>query len=142
MLWIHPIWQASATIVAVYAFFLGFSRFRASHLKHKTKFNWKRHVRFGTVALTAWLIGMAGGLAMVALNFPTIFITGTHAKVGAAMGVLVVIGLSSGVYMNKFKKKRRLLPLIHGVNNFILLLLAFSQAWTGRRFLAFFMLDN
>ena len=57
--------------------------------------------------------------------------TGTHGKTALVMLPLLLFGLISGIYMNQVKKKRRFLPLLHGANNLVVIILALSQIRTG-----------
>jgi len=94
-------------------------------------FKWKRHVLFGAIALSALLIGMFGGMTLVYLYWKTFLMTGAHGRTAMVMLPLLLFGLGSGILMNRVKKKRKILPLIHGINNLILILLALSQIKTG-----------
>jgi len=58
-------------------------------------------------------------------------VTGTHGKVALVMLPLVLFGLFSGLYMDLRKKNRTLLPLLHGINNMVVLALAGYQITTG-----------
>lgn len=131
MLFFHPLLQLSANLMAVYVFFLGVQRFRTLHLKQKEQFNWKRHVFLGKIALFAWMAGMLGGAGMVYITWHGFLITGSHGNVALVMLPLILFGLISGLYMNRKKKKRRLLPLAHGVNNLAILALALYQLFSG-----------
>jgi hypothetical protein len=53
---------------------------------------------------------------------------------------LIVFGMTSGVYMDKKKARRTLLPLLHGSCNLILLIMAFLQIRTGWQVLKDFIL--
>ncbi|MBW2641749.1 MAG: DUF4079 family protein [Deltaproteobacteria bacterium] len=131
MLVIHPIIQLSATLMALYVFYLGFQRFRSLHFKQKVKFNWKRHVFLGKIAMVSWLAGMAGGICVAYLYWHRFLITGTHGKLAIVMLPLILFGLFSGLYMNRVKKKRKLLPFVHGFVNLIVLILSLYQISTG-----------
>ena len=127
----HPIWQAAATVLAATALAEGLKRFRFLHLKQKTNFNWKKHVRTGQLALAGWALGWAGGFITVKMNWPGVFVTGPHALIALIMAPLLIFGLASGLYLDRVKKKRKALPLIHGINNALLILLALVQVQTG-----------
>jgi hypothetical protein len=131
MLFLHPVLQLSVNLLAVYVFFIGVQRFRLLHLKQKAKFDWKRHVLLGKIVLLAWPAGMLGGAGMAYITWHGFLITGTHGKVALVMLPLIFFGLFSGLYMNRKKKKRGLLPLVHGVNNMALLALALYQVFSG-----------
>ncbi|MBW1797395.1 MAG: DUF4079 domain-containing protein [Deltaproteobacteria bacterium] len=131
MLVIHPIIQLSATLLAVYVFYLGVQRFRFLHLDQKALFQWKRHVALGEIALGVLLAGMLGGMVMVYVYWHGVIITGIHGKVALVMVPFIAFGFVSGLYMNRKKKKRRLLPFIHGLNNLFVLVMALSQIVSG-----------
>ncbi|MFW6115281.1 MAG: DUF4079 family protein [Thermodesulfobacteriota bacterium] len=131
MLWVHPIIQVSAIILAWYVFYLGAQRFRSLHLHQGAVFKWRRHVALGGIAFAVLLAGIAGGMAMVYLHWQGFLMTRIHGVMGLIMVPFIVFGMGTGLYMNSRKKKRRILPLIHGLNNLIVLILAFVQAATG-----------
>ena len=127
----HPVIQVLATLLAGYVLWLGLQRFRSLHWRQKVAFKWKAHVNLGIVTLGLWLAGLVGGLVMARVWWHGFLITGTHGKVALAMLPLLLFGLFSGLYMDRRKKKRRALPLLHGSNNLLLLILASYQAYTG-----------
>lgn len=132
LLILHPILQLSAIVMAIYVFFLGMQRFRFLHLKQKVTFNWKRHVLLGKITMVSWLAGMFGGISMVYVYWHGFLITGAHGKLALlVMLPLILFGLFSGLYMNRVKKKRQWLTLIHGLNNLIVLGLALYQIYSG-----------
>ena len=133
MFLIHPIFQSIGILIVLYVWVLGFSRFRSLHLKQKSRFNWKNHVRFAIIGTGILLMGIAGGLYMVKSSWHGILITGIHAQTGVLILFFILFAIGSGVYMDKKRKKRKILPLIHGISNTMLLLLSFSQVYTGIR---------
>ncbi len=139
---IHPIVQGCAILLSLYVAFLGLQRFLMLHLKQKRRFLWKRHVRFGLVALIALLAGIAGGLSVVRLSWNKFLITGSHGITGLILVPLIVFGIITGVAMNKKKKKRRLLPLLHGINNTLIILVGLIQIHTGFEVYTAFVLGN
>ena len=85
----------------------------------------------GTIALGVLLAGMAGGIAIVYITWHGLFITGIHGKVALVMVPFIIFGLISGLYMNQKKKKRRILPFVHGLNNLVVLIMGISQIISG-----------
>ena len=85
----------------------------------------------GEIALGILLAGMTGGIIAVYSTWHGLFITGIHGMVALVMTPLIIFGLLSGLYMNHAKKKRRILPFIHGLNNLVILLMAISQIISG-----------
>ena len=131
MLSIHPIVQCFAMLFALYVFFVGLQRFRVLHLNHKVVFHWRRHVVLGEIALGVLLAGMAGGIFVVYITWHGLFITGIHGMVALFMVPFIIFGFITGLYMNHTKRKRKILPFIHGLNNLVVLIMAVSQIISG-----------
>jgi hypothetical protein len=131
MLLIHPIVQGTMILLTFYVLFLGLQRFRSQHLGQRAPFKWKRHVRLGLTALAIILGGLFWGAAMTATYWGGPFMVGVHATVGVVIGILILVGIGTGLYMNARKRKRTLLPLLHGLNNLVIIGLGVSQAVTG-----------
>jgi len=131
MFYIHPALQFTGILFALFVFKLGIARFRMIHLKQKIRFKWKQHVRFGISATIIWLTGILGGLYIVKTSWYSFMITGLHAKIGLLMMPFILFAFVTGIYMDKNKKKRTVLPLVHGIFNTALLILAFVQIYTG-----------
>ena len=85
----------------------------------------------GETTLGVLLAGMAGGIAVVYNTWHGLFITGIHGKVALAMAPFIIFGLVSGLYMNHKKRKRRILPFVHGLNNLVVLIMAIGQIISG-----------
>lgn len=132
MLYIHPAIQIIAILLAVYALFLGLPRVVSLHLGQKRRFARERHVRVGTLSLVLMILGTIGGLAMARIYWSGWLVTGEHAEHGLLMLPLMLFGLVSGQFMARSPRPRKLLPLLHALNNLALLGLAFHQAWEGR----------
>lgn len=96
----------------------------------------------GEIALGVLLAGMVGGIAIVYISWHGLFITGIHGKVALAMAPFIIFGLVSGLYMNHKKRKRRILPFVHGLNNLVVLIMALSQVITGFRVYRAFVLGG
>lgn len=142
MLFIHPIIQLSAVMLTLYVFYLGVQRFRSLHLNQKTLFRWKRHVLLGKIALLALSGGMIGGMTMVYFYWHGFLITGFHGRAALLMTPFIIFGAASGLYINHNKKKQTALPIIHGLSNLVLLILALTQAVTGWRVYMMFVLGR
>jgi uncharacterized membrane protein YozB (DUF420 family) len=128
---IHPIFQSLGTLIALYVMKLGISRFQMVHFNQKTRFNWKQHVRLGLIAAAIWLMGTFGGLYTAQINWGGWAVTGSHAQIGLVMIPFILFAIGSGLYMDRRKRKRKVLPLIHAILNTVMLLLAFLQIYTG-----------
>lgn len=140
MLWIHPVIQALATILAIIVLYQGYVRFMFVHFKKKGMFPWKKHVKFGLVTMTLWITGLALGAYMTHTYWSILGATEWHYYVGFAMLPGGLFGIGSGILMDKVKKKRKVLPLLHGINNLILCLCAFYQVYSGVVVIQNFML--
>ncbi|MGD8564002.1 MAG: hypothetical protein PVG03_15785 [Desulfarculaceae bacterium] len=139
MLYLHPIWQVAATLAAAWALWLGLARLGSLHLGRKAVFRRRWHILAGKAALAGWILGVLGGIAMARLTWHGFFITGAHAYVGLGMLPLMLFGLLSGLYMEKKPALRKVLPLLHGLNNAALLLLALYQFYLGDQVLDQFL---
>ena len=84
----------------------------------------------GTLGLLLWTAGAFGFYATHSL-FGATHITGGHAFMAWPIMALSVLGLITGGIMNKYKKKRFWLPLLHGVGNTVLIILVLYECWTG-----------
>lgn len=142
MLLIHPLVQAGAILLALYVLYLGLNRLASLHLGRKTDFKWRRHVLLGQIVILAWLAGLAGGLYTVKSYWRAYLITGYHARVGLAMLPFLAFGLVSGLYLHRVRRRRRVLPFFHGLNNLTLIVLALIQVWLGVGVYHSFVLGN
>lgn len=131
MLWLHPSVQLLAILIGSYAAYLGMERFLSQHLNMRTQFLWKRHVKVGQIAIFLWSAGLLGAMSVVHMKWGVNFVTSEHYQIAFIMTPLMVASVASGIYMDKIKAKRKLLPLIHGICNTILIALAFYQIRTG-----------
>jgi len=131
MLWIHPILQAAALVLATYVLYMGYCRFCFQHLRKKAVFNWKRHVLLGKVAVWLWLAGLVFGLYATQVSWGTLGLTGSHYTIGLAMLPFLLVSLVTGYLLQKPSGKRPRLALTHGTANAILYLMALSQTWSG-----------
>lgn len=140
MFYIHPIVQFLATLLAVYVFVLGWPRLRAAFTGGRALFNWKRHVRLGLTALIALVLGMLGGAWVTFTYRGGTGFSGWHYRLALAMSPLMLFGLASGLVLDRRKARRTVLPLVHGLANLVLLILALVQVWTGLHVLKVFVL--
>jgi hypothetical protein len=127
---IHPVAQFGAILLAFYAAYLGFQRTRSLHYHKPAKFLRKRHALVGSVALLSMLGGIAAGLFMVnryLLN-PDM---GLHEVFAMILLPLGLFGIFSGLFLYFNPRQRRFLPVIHGINNLVILFLALAQIITG-----------
>jgi hypothetical protein len=131
LLWVHPFWQIAAMVLGFYVLYLGWARFAAVNLGRKTLFQWKRHVYLGKVALYMWLYGAMVGIAAAWVQWRSLGVTGIHFWIGGAIVLLSLFGYWSGLRMDTVKKRRKGLPILHGANNLLLLLLTLISIATG-----------
>lgn len=140
MIWVHPAIQALATLIGIYAAYLGMERFLFQHMHMRTQFLWKRHVTLGQIAIGLWLLGLCGGLMIARLKWQVNFVTGLHYQTAFAMVPFMLFGFGSGLYMDKRKARRTVLPLAHGICNLLLLSMAVYQIRTGWQVIKDFIL--
>lgn len=140
MFYIHPAIQFLATVLAVYVFVLGWPRLRAVFAGDRAYFAWQRHVRLGLIALIVLLAGMLGGAWITFHYWGGTGFTGWHYWIALAMTPLMLFGLASGLILDRRKARRKLLPIVHGLVNLAMLILALLQIWTGIGVLRVFVL--
>lgn len=131
MLWIHPLLELLATGLAIYALSLGWPRFQANHLGKSTHFAWHEHVKHGKYAHILWMAGLVLGQYAVSSTWGNNGATGNHYWIGQVMMLCIAGGYITGVIMDRDKKQRQYLPLVHGVFNALAVLLALTQVYTG-----------
>jgi len=85
----------------------------------------------GAVCLIAWPAGFPGGMLVVCRAWGVMLQSGPHAGFVIFMVSLILFGLISGLDINSRKKKRTVLPLLYGINNLVVPVLAFNQARIG-----------
>lgn len=129
LLWMHPLMQVCAAVLGVWAMWQGLKRV-VMLLGKKTLFPWKQHVKLGTLALVLWILGALGFYVTLDL-FGSTHITGLHAELAWPIIGLAILGLITGYIMNRYKKKRKILPLIHGTINVLLIILVAVECYTG-----------
>lgn len=127
---LHPFVQFVGILLAYYAGYLGTQRIRSLHFGQSVVFQRQRHAIAGGVALLGLLVGFFGGLVS------SLFLhehegLGLHKLVAFIILPLLAVGLSTGYHLYRHPKKRKVLPMIHGVNNLILLILLLFQIYSG-----------
>lgn len=131
LLWIHPIAQALTALLALYVLTLGLSRFASRHLGKQTVFKWNRHVMLGKVVVAVWALGALGGLSVTYLTYGKIFTGSLHFRIGMIMLPVLLITYLTGTRLDRRRDQSNILPVVHLVNNVILLILAAIQVYTG-----------
>ncbi len=131
MLLIHPAIQATAILLALYAFLTGLQRVRAFHLKQKAVFPWKRHVLVGRVAFTLLMTGLVVGFAMVRFHWGQNLMTMGHGKMALVTLPFMLLGFFSGHLLNRKGPHPPALRIFHGLNNTLVLILLLNQARLG-----------
>lgn len=129
LLWFHPLMQTFAAALGMWAMWQGWKRFQMQR-GVKILFPWKQHVRLGAAALILWTLGALGFYVTHDL-FGSTHITGLHAQLAWPIIALSLFGLATGYIMDKYKRKRTVLPLVHGVANVVLLVLVVIELFTG-----------
>ena len=132
MLWIHPLFMAATSFFLAYSLWSGGKRLLSKRMKStRFVFAWKRHVRCGVLLLALWLVGMVGGMIMVKLFYGEALLFRRHIQGAVVVLVLGSVALVTGLIMHRKKQQRRILPVVHALNN-IGLTAAFAwQADTG-----------
>lgn len=133
LLFIHPVMQLLATLAALYVLYLGWLRFKSLHLGRPTSFPRRRHAIWGAAVLLVWLAGFWGGLLTVDFLWGARLVTPLHGPVAVACLPLIIIGLITGWILYRRPAPRRALPLVHGINNLALVILALVQVYSGGR---------
>ena len=131
LLWIHPIAQALTALLALYVLRLGLSRFASRHLGKGTVFQWNRHVMLGKVVVAAWALGALGGLSVTYLTYGKIFTESLHFRIGITILPVLLITWLTGRRLNRRRDQSNILPVVHLINNILLLILAATQVVTG-----------
>ena len=131
LLWIHPIVQALTALLALYVLRLGLSRFASRHLGKTTVFQWNRHVMLGRVVVAVWALGAIGGLTMTYLTYGKLYTESLHFKIGITILLVLLITFLTGTRLNRRRNQSNILPVVHLVNNILLLILVGIQVVTG-----------
>jgi hypothetical protein len=131
LLWIHPIVQSLTALLALYVLWMGLSRFASRHLGQSTVFQWKRHVMLGKVVVVVWALGALGGLVMTYMNYGKVFTESLHFRVGMIMLAVLLVTWLTGSRLDRRRDQSNVLPVVHLVNNILLLILAAVQVVTG-----------
>lgn len=129
LVWLHPLMQLCAAALGLWAMWQGLKRVAMLRGK-KILFPWKQHVKLGTLALVLWILGGLGFYVTLEL-FGSTHITGLHAILAWPVITLAFVGLITGYIMNRYKRKRKILPMIHGILNVLLLILVAVECYTG-----------
>jgi hypothetical protein len=131
--------QLLALALGLFALVLAWPRIVTLHLGRKRIFRRARHVLAGELCLGGMILGAAGGAVVARLVRGAWLASGVHAWAGLAVAALAAFGLASGLYLALARPRpRKALPLLHGLNNLLVLALAVWQAQTGRELMAYF----
>lgn len=135
-LYAHPLAQMAATALGFGALWLGLARARSLHFGVATPFRRRWHALLGQMTLYTWLGGGVFG-ALAAWDYWGLWLhSGAHATVGLVMAPLVLFGLISGLIMLRRPRRRKALPLAHGLACLTALALAVAQFFSGRELMA------
>ena len=121
---IHPIIQAIAIVIGIYAGYLGWQRFRGR------RFRWERHIRVGFSYFVIIMVGTTIGFAITYLLEGGIFMTGTHALLPFIIIPLLLFGAILGFILSKGGRGRSLATLHMSINYFVMVLILI-QAYLG-----------
>ncbi len=131
MLWLHPVIQLLATMMAFYVLFLAWQKVKILHLGQKGKFEWRKHVFWGRIIIIVWFGGLVLGRVAVHSHWDMSPLFLTHSQGAMIMVPFMLIAYVTGSVMDRKRQKRFWLPVVHGVNNIIMLGLALYQFYTG-----------
>jgi hypothetical protein len=131
LLWIHPIAQALTALLALYVLRLGLARFTARHLGKRAVFKWNRHVMLGKVVVVVWALGALGGLIVTYLTAGKLFTESLHFRIGIIMPLVLLVTWLTGTRLDRRRDQSNILPVVHLLNNILLLTLAAIQVVTG-----------
>jgi hypothetical protein len=121
-------------MLVFYAAFLGVQRSRSLHFGQQgVTFRRKRHALFGAIALFMLMGGLAGGKIIAALVWQGLVVIHLHNSLALAILPFLLIGITTGLYLYFSPGRRKVLPVIHGLNNLVLLILLLVQAYSGIR---------
>ncbi|MCF8042067.1 MAG: hypothetical protein K9K65_08930 [Desulfarculaceae bacterium] len=127
----HPAWQVAFTLLGLYVAWLGIKRLRSLHLGQQTTFPRPRHILLGKAALVGLILGTAGGAIMVRWLWQSWLVTGVHGWLGLMVACLALVGLATGLVLERRPKARKGLPLLHGLVNLTLLALCLVNFYFG-----------
>lgn len=128
---IHPAWQVAFTLLGLYVAWLGIKRLGSLHLGRKTSFPRSRHILLGKLALVGLILGTGGGIIMVRWLWQSWLVTGVHGWLGLVVAGLALVGLGTGLVMERRPKGRKALPLLHGMVNLSLIALCLINFYFG-----------
>lgn len=131
ILLIHPVIQVTAIAVILVTAYLGFQRVRSLHFGAKVEFRRNLHAGLGAAGLLTMLMGLAGGLIMVARVLNKQPLNSLHGQSGMVLLPFMLFGLFTGFYLYLYPPKGKILSVLHGLNNLIVLLLIVFQVFTG-----------
>lgn len=138
--WIHPVLQLVATAMAAYALYLAWPRVLRNHFGKRTSFAWAEHGKWGKYAHILWMLGLVGGTALVARHWGSSGATGDHYWIAQLIMPCIAGGYITGTIMDRDKKPRKYMPLVHGVLNVLALTIAGFQIFTGMSVVREFLL--
>ncbi|OIQ51922.1 hypothetical protein BerOc1_00388 [Pseudodesulfovibrio hydrargyri] len=127
----HPVLMTLTLLLALWVAWQGLNRARFTLLKRKAAFNWKGHTRYGLVVMGLWITGAVGGSVVTDMLHGIPDAYELHEGMASIILWLIAFGTVTGLYMDRRKAKRTVMPVLHGAANLLLLLLAVAQLVTG-----------
>lgn len=138
-LYVHPVIQFTGIAFGFFALLWGIKRFLIVHRKLKLVFPWKQHVLYGKIAIFLWLLGLGVGGYFTPAEWTNYRIMGIHHIGGMIVFPLMFGTFLTGYWMERFKKKRVYLCMVHGVVGFLLCTFVFFQIITGVQIFTLFV---
>ena len=120
---IHPIIQAIAIVIGIYAGYLGWQRFR------DRRFHWKRHIWVGFTFFVMIMVGTTIGFAITYHLEGGIFMTGAHALLPFIIIPLLSFGAILGFILSKGGRGRALATMHMSINYFMMVLILIQAYW-------------
>jgi hypothetical protein len=85
----------------------------------------------GKVVVAVWALGALGGLSVTYLTYGKIFTESLHFRIGIIMLPVLLVTWLTGTRLDRRRDQANILPVVHLVNNVLLLILAALQVVTG-----------
>lgn len=128
--YLHPVFQAIATVLGLCALWQGWQRAKSRHFGSRSNFSWTGHARVGRLAIVLWLIG--GVVAIVFIGLGGMLLRPVpHVFVGWTFIPVALFVYASGWKLEQSGGRRKGLAVTHGLAGLALVLAALFQGVSG-----------